>query len=375
MLSKISPSLLNMVTTMSNDKQFNCIVYLNNNDFVDKKVFGDDAIYLPFINAVSIKINSKNIYSLAKISNIKYITHDAKVNTLMNVSNNILNTPKDENGYPFSVVVIDTGLYPHIDVVGGRNKMIKWLDLINERKRPYDDNGHGTFVTSVLCGNGFLSGSKYMGVAPNINFISIKALDKNGEAGSRTILSSMQWVYENRKNYNIKIVCMSFGSDPIGINDPLIKGAEALWDSGIVVVGAAGNSGPIEGTIKSPGASGKIITVGALNDNRVGNAFSVPNFEVADFSSRGPIFNRFKPDLLAPGVEITSACNFKIECKYYDEMSGTSVSTPMIAGMCCHALKKHPNYTPNMIKKFIINHTEGILGDRNSEGYGWFRWS
>ncbi len=351
-----------------------CIVYLNDFNSVKKLDFDSDVKYYPFINAIGLRLNSKSVYSIAKLSAVKYITHGAKVSALMHVSNKILNTPKNDKGSDFSVVVIDTGLYPHLDIVGGRNKLIKWVDIINNKKYPYDDNGHGTSVTGVLCGNGFLSGSKYAGIAPNINLISIKALDKNGETGSNTILSAMQWVYDNRRNYNIKVVCMSFGSDPIGENDPLIKGAEALWDNGIVVVGAGGNSGPGESTIKSPGASGKIITVGALNDNRVYGEYNIDKFEVADFSSRGPIYDRFKPDILAPGVEVVSACNRNLEGKYYDTMSGTSISTPMIAGICCHIIKNHPKYTPDMIKKEIISKGNIIMGDRNAEGYGWFRW-
>ena len=374
MQNKISSEILNLVSSLRVENSIECIVYLDGRIDSESIYLDKEVKYYPFINAVGLRLDRKNIFALAKSNFVKYITHNAKVNTLMNVSNKIMRTPIDYKGGNFSVAVIDTGMYPHIDIVGGRNKVIKWLDLVNEKKYPYDDNGHGTFITGVLCGSGFLSGGKYQGVAPKSNIISIKALDKNGETGANTILSAMQWVYDNKKNYNIKVVCMSFGSDPIGINDPLVKGAEALWDKGIVVVGAGGNSGPESETIKSPGASGKIITVGALNDNRYGDLYDVTKFGVADFSSRGPIFNRYKPDVLAPGVDVVGACNFHQEKKYYDIMSGTSVSTPMIAGMCCHIIKNHPDYTPDMIKKYIINHCNSIVGDRNAEGYGWFRW-
>ena len=51
-------------------------------------------------------------------------------------------------------------------------------------------------------------------------------------------------IYDNKDKYNIRVVCMSFGSPPLDKNDPLVLGAEALWDIGVVVVAAAGNSGP-----------------------------------------------------------------------------------------------------------------------------------
>ena len=79
----------------------------------------------------------------------------------------------------------------------------------------------------------------------------------------------MQWVYDNHKKRNIRVVCMSFGSEPLGYNDPIMSGAEELWKNGIVVVAAAGNSGPEFQTIKSPGVSSRIITVGGFDDNRI----------------------------------------------------------------------------------------------------------
>ena len=135
MLNKISPSILNMVTTMSLEKNIDCIVYLDKFQNVGNLHVGDNIKYYPFINAIGVNINCKNIYSLAKLKNVKYITHDTKVSTLMNVSNKVLNTPNSEVESAFSVAIIDTGLYPHIDIIGGRNKLIKWVDIINDKKR------------------------------------------------------------------------------------------------------------------------------------------------------------------------------------------------------------------------------------------------
>ena len=120
-------------------------------------------------------------------------------------------------------------------------------------------------------------------MAPKANIVMCKALDKNGETGALTILQAMQWIYDNADRYNIKIVCMSLGSQPLESGDPLMLGAEALWNNGLVVVSAAGNSGPAWSTIKSPGVSGKIITVGALDDGRSSGEISPNNFSVANF--------------------------------------------------------------------------------------------
>ena len=76
----------------------------------------------------------------------------------------------------------------------------------------------------------------------------------------------MQWVLENKEKYNIKVVCMSFGSVFNDQFDSLMTGSEVLWDNGISVVCAAGNNGPENNTIMSPGSAKKVITVGSLNN-------------------------------------------------------------------------------------------------------------
>ena len=265
--------------------------------------------------------------------------------------------------------MIDTGIFPHLDFTMPTNKILKFVDLINNRDEPYDDNGHGTFISGVIAGGGTVN-PNFVGIDPQTKLISIKALDKNGETGASTILNAMQWVYDHKDEYNIKIVCMSFGSIPLGKNDPLKLGAEMLWDSGIVVVSAAGNSGPTPETIRSPGSSSKIITVGALDDHRENNLPRYNLFSVADFSSRGPIFNNYKPDMITSGVNINGLNNDIIN-GFYTRMSGTSVSTPMVVGIVSLLLKRFPNFTPDQIKKYLIDSCTPITGDRNSEGFGW----
>ena len=230
----------------------------------------------------------------------------------------------------------------------------------------YDDNGHGTFVAGVCSGNGALSGGRFSGIAPQSNIFSLKALDKNGEASADKILKAMEWVYDNHRKNNITVVCMSFGSEPLGLNDPIMSGAESLWRDGVVVVAAAGNSGPEFQTIKSPGVSRTIITVGGFDDNRIEEKIERRFFEIAPFSSRGPAFKSFKPDLVAPAVDITSCGRDKV----YTRLSGTSVATPMIAGLCALLKEYNQNLSPNEIKRKLLASCQPICFNRNLEGYG-----
>lgn len=369
-LNKLDKDLFS-VMAMSDNMHINCIAYVENLVSAKRYFKGKQRVVteFPFIKAVAIEANPSEIIDLCNRSWVKFITKQSSVMALMNVARKVLNIDEKLTGKGVTICYIDTGIKPHGDFTICKNRIIRFIDLFNDRKTPYDDNGHGTFVAGVGSGNGCLSGGKFKGIAPESNIISIKALNNAGEASAIVILEAMQWVYDNYKKYNIKVVCMSFGSEPLGINDPIMKGAEALWDRGVVVVAAAGNSGPEYQTIKSPGTSAKIITVGGMNDNRLDNdEFNTNFFEIANFSSRGPALRRYKPDLIAPAVNINS-CSIE-PLKNYTVLSGTSVATPMIAGVCALIFEKNPLLTPDMVKYKLLASCKSLTFNRNLEGNG-----
>ncbi len=368
---KIDNILLSSVVTLDNDKKITCIVRAKNFSQV-KKFLKQEKIeilneYL-FIKSFFIKARKNELLNLAKLVNVEKIYSVATASMMMNVSKKILGCDKsDLTGKGISVGVIDTGISPHLDFYLAKKRVKGFVDFVGNKVYPYDDNGHGTFVSGVLAGGGNSSVGKYAGIAPQAEIYSLKALDKNGEAYSNKILDAMEWIFDNHKKKNIRVVCMSFGSEPLGYNDPIMIGAESLWRDGVVVVSAAGNSGPEFQTIKSPGVSSRIITVGGFDDNRFDDyTYDKRLFEIAEFSSRGPVFNRYKPDVIAPAVDITS-CDKK---GGYTKLSGTSVATPMIAGLACLILEKYPNLTPEKIKQILMSKGEGITYNRNIEGYG-----
>lgn len=368
MLNKIDENLLNKISTKeARVDKANVIIYLKNYEKNAKEIeaqFGN-IIRLPLISSVALKIDSNKILHIAKNEYVNYISEATKVCTLTYSSRQFLNIDaldKFQRNFNNAVAVIDTGIYPHIDFLLGKNKVIKFVDLINKKEKMYDDNGHGTFVSGVICGWGIVN--KYAGFDKNTNIISIKALDENGETDTTKILEAMQWVLDNKDKYNITTVCMSFGSI-YRQSDPLIMGAEVLWNNGIVVVTAGGNSGPESSTIMSPGTSRRVITVGSLDSIKNGD------IKVADFSSRGPVNNYYKPDIVVPGTDIVSCDVFSQTGKFYVGMSGTSVSTPMVAGICSILKSINPMYSPDQIKYMLLSACTPIEHDRNKEGYGY----
>lgn len=368
---KIDARLLSEYETLSNERKKDCFIYYTDKNslihILKKKNIEIKNEYL-FIRAVFARATKDEIITLSNISDVEYISSATLACTLMNVSKEILKV-KGRNcfGKDVNVAFIDTGISPHCDFMLGENRVKIFKDFIENKPFPYDDNGHGTFVCGVCSGNGYLSKFKYSGIAPKSNLFVLKALNQNGEATANKILDAMEWVFDNHKREKIKVVCMSFGSEPIGYNDPIMQGANALWRDGVVVVAAAGNSGPKENTIKSPGTSPEIITVGGFDDNRFDEkSFNKDFFEMANFSSRGPSFRHSKPDLVAPSVDITS-CGIR---NFYTKLTGTSVATPMIAGVVCLMLERFPNLSPREVKLRLLQSCSSIGFDANSEGYG-----
>ena len=216
-------------------------------------------------------------------------------------------------------------------------------------------------------------------MAPEAYLIGVKVMDKDGSGNSSDIIAGMQWVVDHQQEYNVRIMSLSLGAKPSNSRfDPLAAAVEAVWKKGIVVIAAAGNAGPKQSTIATPGISPMILTVGAVDDKRT------PKYEddeIANFSSRGPASGRqVKPDLVAPGVNITAT---KTDREYtgglrsqtmnepYTQMSGTSVATPVVSGAAALLLSKNPDMTPSELKETLMKNTFNMSGvNKFAQGSG-----
>ncbi len=328
---------------------------------------------LPLIDCVVVEISPENLDKLKELSDIKAVHKISHITAQMNKARNTIKA----NNIPYSgkditIAFLDTGISPIKDF---DNRIIAFKDFINGNDNAYDDNGHGTHVAGIACGNGALSNKKYKGIAPDANIVALKTLDYNGKGSAADILAGIQWIYDNKDKYNIRVVNLSIGTASSGTDDPLVKAAEAIWDMGITVVSAAGNNGPAPCTISSPGISRKIITVGSSDDDLETNIWGA---SLKNFSGRGPTQDCIiKPDILAPGNSIVSCLAKDINCshseikdRFYRILSGTSMSTPMISGAVANLLEKYPNLTPDDIKYMLKLSSTSLGYPKNREGWG-----
>lgn len=263
-------------------------------------------------------------------------------------------------GRGVTVAVLDTGVFPHPDF-GARIK--GFADFVSHKISPYDDNGHGTHVAGILCGDGRMSRGKYCGIAPDCQLVAVKVLDRYGNGVKEDLIQAFRWILNNHERLGIRIVNISVGTTYKTRNDHdlLIRSVEELWDAGLIVVAAAGNLGPRPYTITAPGSSRKVITVGS-SDMLRGNAA---------VSGCGPTQECVcKPDLVAPGNRVVS-CAASLE-KPYGVKSGTSMSTPFVSGAIALALEKDPMLTNVEIKMMLHDSAEDIGLPGNQQGWGRF---
>lgn len=303
----------------------------------------------PFINAVACNANTIALNHLEKDNNVSFIASQNTIKLVDGFTSEITSSTNNEinkTSYEFfsglmdckksrfeSVAIIDTGICPHVDFMCPKIKIRHFQDFVGGQIFPYDDNGHGTFVSGVLSNSGLSSAGKIGCACPQADLVVLKAMNHKGEGESLQILDAMQWVMDNRLKYKISTVCMSFGTTPQR-QDPLARGAMALTNAGLSVCCASGNSG--EGKVLSPAIYQNAISVGAVDNDGV----------VAEFSSRGVVGGIRKPEFYAMGVEVKGLANDKL----YATMSGTSVACPYVAGIVHKLRTEYPFMPPHQIK-------------------------
>jgi serine protease AprX len=319
---------------------------------------------------------------LIKNKLVKKIWYDREVKAVLDVASPTVQSPQlweqGVTGRGIVVAVLDTGIYDHPDLYG---RIVGFKDFVKNKTNPYDDNGHGTHVAGDIGSNGSQSGNSYRAPAPEASLVGVKVLDKDGTGRLSTVIEGIQWCIDNKESLGIRILSMSLGSTAIEsyADDPVCQAVEKAWVNGLVVCVAAGNDGPQLKTITSPGIDPLVITVGAADDM---DTVTPEDNQAAWFSSRGPtIDGLIKPDLLAPGVNIVSLRspgstldkqNKKTRIdNWYIPLSGTSMATPVCAGVVAQLLQRDGSLTPDQVKKrLMVNACKLENLDSNTQGAG-----
>ncbi|OLS38462.1 S8 family serine peptidase [Bacillus sp. MRMR6] len=282
-------------------------------------------------------------------------------------------------GNGIKVAVLDTGVHTtHTDLAGN----LEQCKDFTQRKSPLvngscaDKNGHGTHVAGTVLANGG-NGKGIYGVAPEADLWAYKVLNDRGSGYSDDIAAAIREAADTAGNAKV-VISMSLGSSS---KDSLISSAvDYAYSKGVLVIAAAGNSGPSSNTIGYPGALVNAVAVAALE-----NVQENGTYRVADFSSRGNPTTDGDYLIGERDVEV-SAPGRAIESTWYDgsynTISGTSMATPHVSGLAAKIWAENSGLTNVQLRVELQNRAKSVdikggigasIGDDYASGFGFPR--
>lgn len=220
---------------------------------------------------------------------------------------------------------------------------------------------HGTYIWSTT--GGHKDGIIY-GPAFKANFLLAKTEDIRSETPVEedNWVAALEWADTLGADVVTSSLCYSDWytyEDFDGNTATITLAANTAAALGIVVCNAMGNSGPSAGTLLAPADAFDILAVGAVNSSGT----------IAGFSSNGPTYDgRTKPEVCARGV--STACATASSDNSYGTASGTSLSTPLIAGAACLLIQARPSFTPQLVRQALMETADNAATPNNTYGWG-----
>lgn len=227
-----------------------------------------------------------------------------------------------------------------------------------------DPDGHGTHVAGIIGGLGKALGDdgKFHGVAPGARLVGFQAGITDPDSGevsfeSLTVLEAFNWALANRAKYNLRVVSNSWGANgDFDARSPINIATLNLYKAGLVVVFAAGN----EGTDGSHSLNKYSVAPWVLSVTVGDYVNSLPKFASRGTDPDGSHLAYDHPDLVAPGISITSARagastggSSNREQRYYSSKSGSSMAAPHVAGIAALLLEVNPNLSPDDVMDIL----------------------
>ncbi|WP_244834128.1 S8 family serine peptidase [Clostridium sp. BJN0001] len=334
-----------------------------------KKLNGEVICDIPLINLICANMSSKALKRISEYPEIIEI-HLDEFFILSSVSSSFkkkvnLSHKFTLKGNGIGVGIIDSGVYPHNDLMYPSHKINFFLDTINNLNYPYDDNGHGTAVAGLISGSGILSEYKYNGIAEKTKLFCIKAFDCYGKGYVSDILYSIEVLINIASENNIKVIClpcemMSDNTFILSLFDEIFAFAVSKGLIPIVPAKTISNSENLPGNL-GIGLLKNCITVGGVDTSH-------REIDIYKYSSRGCLLGKnMKPDISAPcsniiclssDTEYISERNgLKLYPRKLDKpyriLSGTALAASYTAGLCSLICEKYNDVCLNDVLSIL----------------------
>lgn len=337
---------------------------------------------IPSIGCICSTISSGVIEKLIELPQIDYITFDSFCllcgSSVLSANGVVFEKKYKLTGKNIGIGIIDTGVYPHPDLKKPGNRIVKFVDLINNFNYPYDDNGHGTFTSGIIASNGESSNGMYRGVAEKSNIYMIKAFNSIGRGYVSDILFALETLIAESSDHNLRIICLPF--EMIDYNESILTLFSTLFDKAIEknisIIVPSGHNSNVENSMRGIALLKNCITVGGIDNLREKKPFLS--------SSAGNTGKSGKPDLCAVCVDI---CSLNSDTNYiserngqkvypkhletlYTNYTGTSCSAAFISGVCALLLENNPDLTYKDIVSLLKISCNLLNIPKNLQGAG-----
>ena len=337
-------------------------------------------------------------------------------------------------GRGVTIAFLDSGFYEHDDLIKPENRIVAYHSIFDAE----DDrtslettdvaSWHGMMTSVVAAGNGHLSDGFYRGIAPESKVVLVK-VGHTGHIPDERIARGLEWVLENKKKYEIRIVNISAGGDfeQSYLDSPLCQVVERAVREGLIIVCAVGNAGMALGhPVLPPASSPSAISVGGLDDQNSLDRARRGMYR----SSYGPTVDGLqKPEIIAPGIwvaapilpatptadeahlcsELDAAPDSGLRAiilshagvdkdfdeardlptpllrqlitiklregnvisQHYKYVDGTSFASPIVASIVACMLEANPGLSPQQVKRILIDTAERVPGvEVERQGWG-----
>lgn len=244
-------------------------------------------------------------------------------------------------GEGIKVFICDTGIdSDHPDLV---SNLRTGKSFVPTESSTEDFHGHGTHCAGTVAAAA--NNSQIVGVAPYAYLYPVKVLSSTGSGNWSWLIAALDWIMDKK---GARVASMSLGGG--GAPQALADMCEAAYDDGVLLVAAAGNSGPGNNTVGFPAKYPHVMAISAVDSSDV----------IAGFSSRGP-----EIEVCAPGVSIISTTRGGGT----GPMSGTSMACPHVSGVAALAWGSHRGSNNKQVR-WLLNTFNDNVGDQDPEKYG-----